>query len=289
MSSLPQDLFNRISETISADHPSFKIRYKNKSLLMRLLALLAYPFNEQFAKGYITTLGSTVYFPSQADVEDDYSGAAEVLAHEGVHIFDNDKHGIAFKVGYSLNQSALLPIAVLYMILGSWVPFAALAAGMVAAYASLYGASFVTNKRRVRMAAFLFMAAVSVVMYVGLAVWTSGWWTILAVVAFAPLLPVSSRLRAKWEYRGYAMGMAIKFWKHGYISDSYLDNMCKVFTGPDYYYMDRDVSRVMARLNAIRHDIINGSILLGEGARPYRRTLDAMKELGLVKTGVVDA
>jgi len=280
---MSKELFDKISESIASDHPSFKISYKDESRLMRLLALLAYPFNESFSDGYITTLGSTVYFPSRADVAQDYSGAARTLAHEGVHIFDDEKHAPWFKLGYAMNQLALLPLMVAYAILGSWIPVAALVGGVAVAYASLALAKTLTGNRAARRGTFFFWVGLAGLAYVGLAVWLSGWWAFLAVGAFAPLAPVSSLLRAKWEYRGYAMGVAIQFWTHGSVSDGFLSGRVSTFTGPDYYYMDRNADRVMGRLKEIRDEVSRGSILIGADARPYQRTLDVYKKLGLVK------
>jgi len=280
---MSKELFDKISESISNDHPSFRVSYKNESRLMRLLALLAYPFNESFAEGYITTLSSTVYFPSRADVEENYEHAADVLAHEGVHIFDDEKHSPWFKISYALNQLALLPLIVLYAVLGSWIPVVALAGGIVGSYLALAMAKVATKSRAVRRGTFFTLAGLSVVAYVGLSVWLSGWWTFLAVGAFLPLAPVSSLLRAKWEYRGYSMGIAIRFWTHGVVSDGFLSNRVPTFTGPDYYFMDRNADRVLKKLKAFRDSVVNGSILIGANARPYQRTLDVYKKLGLVK------
>lgn len=289
MAQASREFFDKVAESIAADHPSFKIRYKDESRLMRLLALLASPFNEQFLDGYITTLGSKVYFPSRADVEANYDHAADVLAHEGVHIFDAQKHGLWFAISYALNQAALLPLLALYAILGSWVPVVALLGGVALSYGALAAGRGLGASRSVTRGLFFALAGLSGISYLGLAVWMSGWWSTLAVAVFLPLVPVSSLLRAKWEYRGYAMGIAIRFWRHGVVSDSFLAGRVPTFTGPDYYFMDRDASRVLDTLKSIRADVMNGTILIGAAAKPYQRTLDLMKKLGLVKQGVAHA
>jgi hypothetical protein len=280
---MSKQLFDKVAESIVKDHPSFKIRYKNESRLMRLLAVLAYPFNESFADGYITTLGSTVYFPSREDVEQSYGHSADTLAHEGVHIFDAQRHGAWFTLSYALNQAALLPLMVAFAILGSWIPVAALVGGTVLAYSALWLMMKLTSNRNARRWTFFVIVGLAGLSYLALSVWIAHWWTILGVVAFAPLLPVSSLLRAKWEYRGYAMGIAMQYWKHGSVSDAHIEQRIGTFTGPDYYFMDKNAGRVRDRLKDIRANVIDGTILLGALARPYQRTLDVLKELGLVK------
>jgi hypothetical protein len=284
-----KELFDKVAESISADHPSFKIRYKDESRLMRLIALLISPFNEGFAEQYTTTLGSTVYFPNRAAVEGGYGRYAEVLAHEGVHIFDDARQKLWFKLSYSLNQSLVLPLLVLYAVLGSWIPVAALFGGVAIAYVSMALLKKIGVGRGFYRGIFFAWAGLAALSYLGAAVWFSHWWTILAVAAMAPLIPISSVTRAKWEYRGYALSIAFEYWRTGTITDRELEWTATHFTGPDYYYMDRDAKRVAAKLQAIKSSILDGSILTGADAHPYRRTLDALKALNLVKPGAVSA
>lgn len=272
-----KELFDKVAASIQADHPSFEIRYKDESPLMRLLGLLTYPFNPTFNTDYTTTLGSKTYLPSRAEVAKDYAGYAGTLAHEGVHVFDNEKHPIWFKISYALNQIALLPLLVAYAILGSWMPVAALVGGIALAYAS-----FAVLRSK---ALFLVVAGLSVVSYIGLSIWLSGWWAALAIGVFVPLVPLSSHWRAAWEFRGYAMTMAFDYWRSGKLEDSELTWIQEIFTGSDYYFMDPNAARVALKLKNIKSSILDGALLVGADARPYQRTLDLLKQLGQVKAG----
>jgi len=273
-----KDLFDKVAASIQADHPSFEVRYKDESRFMRFLGLLAYPFNPTFNTEYTTTLGSKTYLPSRAEVAKDYAGYAGTLAHEGVHVFDDAKHPIWFKLSYALNQIAVLPLLVAYAVLGSWIPVAALVGGISLAYGS-----FAVFKSK---AMFLVVAVLAVLSYLGLAVWLSEWWTALAVAVFVPLIPISSHWRAAWEFRGYSMTMAFDYWRSGKLEDSELTWIQEIFTGSDYYFMDPNATRVAAKLKAIKVSIIDGSLLVGADARPYQRTLDLLKQLGQAKAGV---
>ena len=256
---------------------------------MRLIALLISPFNEGFSEHYTTTLGSTVYFPSKADVEKNYDNYAEVLAHEGVHVFDDARQKLWFKLSYSLNQSLVLPLLILYAVIGSWIPVAALAGGVTLAYVSMWLLKKIGVGRSFYRAIFFGWVGLAGLAYLGGAVWFSHWWTILAVAVMAPLIPVSSVTRAQWEYRGYAMSIAFAYWRTGTITDRELEWTAQHFTGPDYYYMDRDAERVASKLQTIKANILSGAILTGADAHPYRRTLDVLKKLNLVKPGAVSA
>jgi hypothetical protein len=284
-------LFDKIAESIKVDHPSFSVRFKNESKLMGFLGLMAYPFNDRFNDGYTTTFGTSVYFTSREDLESNYQNYARVLAHEGVHIYDDEKQGLKFKLGYAMFEALFIPLLGLFAVLGSWVPVAALVGGLVFSYGVLAltrpastGRSQVTLKRRKALAKVIFfaMAGLSAVGYIGLSVWLAKWMTLLAVGAFLPLIPMSSPWRAKWEYRGYTMGIAISYWKYGSASDEYLKRRVPTFTGPDYYFMDRNPDRVLSKLKSIRASVADGSILTGADARPYQRTFDVLDELKLV-------
>lgn len=279
---MSKELFDKVAASITKDHPSFKIRFKNESRLMRLIALLVYPFNPRFMDGYVTTLGSTVYFSSRASLEKSYRSNAGVLAHEGVHIFDAEKHGLWFSISYALNQLLIIPLMALYAFLGSWKPVAVMLAGVTLSYLTLALVRLVTSSALACGIVFYICIGATGVMYGALAIWLSGWWALLALGAFFPLIPYRSYWRTKWEMRGYAMNIAMGHWRYGAVTDSYLLGLAGTFTGPDYYYMDINYARVLGRLRAIRASVVDGSILTGSDAAPYVRTHDVMKQLGLV-------
>jgi len=284
-------VFDKIAESIKSDHPSFSVRFKDESKLMKLLGLLAYPFNDRFNDGYTTTLGTSVYFTSRADLESDYRNYARVLAHEGVHIYDDEKHGLWFKLSYALFEGLFLPILALYAVLGGLIPVAFMVGGLAASYAALAilrpsDAKQEGAKRLAKMVFFI-MAGLTAVGYVGLSIWLTKWLALLAVGAFLPLIPFRSPWRAEWEYRGYSMGIAISYWKYGSVRDSYLEARVPTFTGSDYYFMDRNPARVLSRLKGIRSSVQDGSLLLGVDARPYQRTHAALASLNVVSTGSI--
>lgn len=82
--------------------PTFDVKFKNESRLMRLIGKILF-FNSEFMNGYITTIGATVYFPNRKYLEDNYDAMWLVLAHELVHAWDN-KRSSFFKVGYLFPQ-----------------------------------------------------------------------------------------------------------------------------------------------------------------------------------------
>lgn len=87
---------------IKEREPKFKIKFKNESLLMKIIGLLMF-FNKRFMSTYITTIGSTVYFPTKQFYESNITSSFRTLAHEYVHIMDNKKDFL-FKVKYLVPQ-----------------------------------------------------------------------------------------------------------------------------------------------------------------------------------------
>lgn len=84
-----------------------------------------------------------------------------------------------------------------------------------------------------------------------IAFWVTACLSILTLLA--ALSPWSLPYRAQWEYRGYFA----TFWfdyvtGHKDIEDpAYVEAYSKLFTGPDYWYMDRDKVRVASTLKRL--------------------------------------
>lgn len=115
-----------------AESMNVKIRYKDTSLFMRVLSYLLF-FNKTFMQKFTTTIGSTVYFPSEAHVKEEPMTAAVILAHELTHVQDSrDMGSLVFSTCYLLPQiGALLALfALLAITFSAWwlVTLAALAA-----------------------------------------------------------------------------------------------------------------------------------------------------------------
>jgi len=79
--------------------PKFKIAFKDKSKFMKLLSVILF-FLPSFMTRYTTTIGYTVYFPSETNLDKNPEGNLRVLAHEFVHMMDYKKYNILFSLGY---------------------------------------------------------------------------------------------------------------------------------------------------------------------------------------------
>jgi hypothetical protein len=87
----PKTAFNLFwVDCVLRHFPKAKIRYKNTSLFMRILGKLMF-FNKSFMTNYITTIGKTIYFPSNKWLEANYDSALVVAMHEFIHIWDSEE------------------------------------------------------------------------------------------------------------------------------------------------------------------------------------------------------
>ena len=77
-------------EEIKKDIP-VRICYKDQSVFMKWLNPFVSLFTKDFMTRFTTTIGYTVYFPSQEYVKRDENNALQILAHEAVHLLDTKK------------------------------------------------------------------------------------------------------------------------------------------------------------------------------------------------------
>ena len=111
------DVRKNLEKHIKKEFSDFELIDKRNSLLMKLLSKILF-FNKKFMSSYITVIGNKVYVPELPWKEDNPYGATEVLAHEWVHMKDNKRLGMAFKLLYLMPQ-ILTPLC----LLGFWNPW----------------------------------------------------------------------------------------------------------------------------------------------------------------------
>jgi hypothetical protein len=106
--------YERVSR-LGSEKYGLKVMFKDQSLFMKILGFLLF-FNKKFMTNYTTTIGSTVYFPSEKWLNERKESAAAVLAHELVHIADSKKVGsFTFSYCYLIPQVfALLSLLAIF-------------------------------------------------------------------------------------------------------------------------------------------------------------------------------
>lgn len=108
------DRFHIFYNLLKNDLPEFNIKYKDKSLLMKILSKILFfnNFNE-----FITTIKYDVYFPSEQFVEKDPKNSIIILSHEFVHAKDAQKYNpIIFSFLYLFPQILFIPSLLLLFI-----------------------------------------------------------------------------------------------------------------------------------------------------------------------------
>lgn len=89
--------FHDLALSLLDRFPSFSVKIKEESRLMRAIDFFIKPFAPTFMSRFTTTIGYTVYMPK------DLIGTPEgykVLRHEVVHMEDRKKHGLWFPFSY---------------------------------------------------------------------------------------------------------------------------------------------------------------------------------------------
>lgn len=237
---------------VQKDVPSFKLAYKDTTWWMKVLGFFSAPFNPTFMTGYITTLGNTVYFPSQSYYEGSPKSSFSVLAHEYVHLKDSAKYPILYQLSYALPQ-CLSPLVLLAYMVGfhmAWLPVLILALGVVLG-------CWASQKS---VALFFVVAGAAFVGAAVLAILFSHWWAALFFGGLILLAPLPSPGRTHWELRGYAMTLAVMAWTYGTPPTLVQEMIAKYFYGPAYFFMSWSKNSIYTDITSSITNAQNGTL-----------------------------
>lgn len=107
-------------EEVRKQDPTIQLLAKEDSKLMKVIGFIVKPFNPTFNTLYTTTIGSTIWMPTEVAKILSEEHFLEVVAHEVQHILDEKEQGIWFKVGYLFPQ--VLAALSLLAVFGIWSP-----------------------------------------------------------------------------------------------------------------------------------------------------------------------
>jgi len=106
--------------------PELDIKYKNESFFMKILSYILF-FNKSFMTLYITTIGNTLYYPSEEFVQSRKFSSLVVFLHELMHIADSKKLNNIFYSFLYLLPISLIPFVLPLFIFNWWIPLIAIA------------------------------------------------------------------------------------------------------------------------------------------------------------------
>lgn len=113
--------FKELVAAAQKHFPDLTIKYKDQSKFMKFLGFLLF-FNKKFMSNYTTTLGSTVYFPSETATTTRPVSSAITLLHEVVHVYDAKKVSKpVFGFLYLIPQVLVLLMIPLFFVLSWWI------------------------------------------------------------------------------------------------------------------------------------------------------------------------
>lgn len=115
MASVYYDRLKSFEKILATKIPEFNIKFKNESLLMKIIGTIFFLFNSRFMTGFTTTLGYTIYFPSSEQLETaNGNNALVTMAHEFRHMIDTQRKGrLLFSLSYLFPQ-VLAPLMLLF-------------------------------------------------------------------------------------------------------------------------------------------------------------------------------
>ena len=109
--------FNELVSKAQTYFPNLQIKYKDQDPFMKALGTLLF-FNPGFKTQFITTIGNTIYWPSQEYVQNNTKAVSEIFIHECTHMYDEKRVGsVPFKMGYLFPQILALPMLLLLFVL----------------------------------------------------------------------------------------------------------------------------------------------------------------------------
>lgn len=110
-------LIDKMVEQAKEYFPDLKINFKDESRFMKIINKLLF-FNKTFMENFVTTIGSTIYFPSKQKLQLTQILSLITLFHELVHIYDS-KNNKLFKFLYLFPQTlSILILPLLFLV--SW-------------------------------------------------------------------------------------------------------------------------------------------------------------------------
>lgn len=111
-------LMDNLLKDIKKDFPEINIKFKNKSLFMKIVDKILF-FNKDFMSSFTTTIGSNIYFPSEEYVKNSPITAIVILLHEIVHIYDSNKTN-KFLFGFLYLFPQILALLAIPLFFVSW-------------------------------------------------------------------------------------------------------------------------------------------------------------------------
>jgi hypothetical protein len=273
--------------------------FKEETTSSKVLAFYARPFNPTYLYQFTTTRYPHTYYPGRKKGNE--KSMLKTEFHENVHKFDRWSEGFSFTLKYLFPQWVALPFVLAAVVLGglwSWLAFGALLAALHVGLAVLAvsagegkpddGYAGAVPSRGAQIAFFVLTGAAAL----NLVFWTvvgGGWFALLWLGAalFASPWPIKSFWRRDYEIRGYTASLYRIFLEHGAIWDSAFTSMVENFTGPNYFWMERNGPavekelRFQADIFKDREDIFlerwNNEHLAGPGGRNRKKMAEPFR------------
>jgi len=240
-------------------------RFKEEYFHEKLIAFYIRPFNPTYLYQYTTTEYPHTYFPGRKKGDEESMLATEY--HENVHKWDRWKQGFRFTLGYAFPQIVAAPLILAVVALAGVWGWLGLGALLVALHLGLLVLALGAGKgipddsyvgaipsRGARIAFFVLTGAGGLACLAGTVI-GGGLFSLLWLPAalFLSPWPIKACWRRDAELRGYTASLYrvwVRYranWNDQWYEDS-LKSTVRNFTGPAYFFMERNGQYVMDEL-----------------------------------------
>lgn len=241
--------------------------FKEECLSSKIIAFYVRPFNPTYLYRYTTMRYPHTYYPGRK--KGDEEGMLSAEFHENVHKWDRWKRGIWFSLKYAYPQILAVPFILAAVLLSGpwgWAGFGAFLAlfhaglGVLAASAGNgdpadgYAAAYPSRRA---VSGFYVLAGLGGAACIAGSVIGGGLLALLWLGAalFISPWPLRAVYRRDAEIRGYTATLYWMWLKHRdswdeKLADRALERIVRNFTGPAYFFMERDGDYVEAELRS---------------------------------------
>lgn len=112
------------------------------------------------------------------------------------------------------------------------------------------------------------------------------WWkpALGFIVFLAALAPWPAPGRTHAEMRGYAMSMAVDYWRYGSVQKGTKEWISSMFTGWNYYRMNPNKDDVLRQLDSWEAGLMNGLVIRSVNGKPFADVYEMLKKLDVVRS-----
>lgn len=254
---MPDSVLDKFFAVEKSTYGKARYFFKHKALSSKVRAFYSRPFCPRYVQDFSTTIYPNTFYAEWKEGKP--QSCVETEFHENVHKWDRWSEGFKFNLKYLWPHWMLLPFLVAVIVVAGRWGLGSLGALLVLLHIGLIVLAVSAKNSRKGVPTtessitFYVLSGIGLCLLLAGTIIGAGWWSFLwlGVLLFASPWPLKPFWRRDYEIRGYTMSL-YRVWmkhKHDFDVDKWretVERYAKVFTGPEYLFMERDEGRVRA-------------------------------------------